>query len=266
MIYHWFQNDVSNVSISKMQNLVTYLDDCGYYSVLFPYYSLMSDPFIKSAAAIKKDEKIKFMVALRPRALSPEYCAMMCSAFGLIQRDRLMLNIVHGHLAPEEVQDAIIDPTNAFDSRESTLQYTETFLEKLIEKTNFKNLGVDLVMSGGKSETMKISKKYADYSVVGYDNFTDNPDRYSNVEPSKVMVGIRIVIRDSDEECKEYKDKYLNEENLLVSTKGQLLNRIAELESLGVRDMIISSHDPDQEARRVHDFVKLQNSNIDFIA
>jgi alkanesulfonate monooxygenase SsuD/methylene tetrahydromethanopterin reductase-like flavin-dependent oxidoreductase (luciferase family) len=266
MIYHWFQNDVSNVSISKMQDLVTYLDKCGYYSVLFPYYSLMSDPFIKAAAAIKKDEKIKFMVALRPRALSPEYCAMMCAAFGLIQRNRLMLNIVHGHLAPEEIQDGIIDPTNAFASRESTLQYTETFLEKLTKKTNFKHLGVDLVMSGGKSETMKISKRYSNYSVVGYDNFTEKPDNYRDVAPSKVMVGIKIVIRDSEQECKEYKDKYLNEENLLVSTEGQLLNKIAELELLGVGDLIISSHDPDQEARRVHDFVKSQNSNIDFLA
>jgi len=266
MIYHWFQNDVSNVSISKMQNLVTYLDDCGYYSVLFPYYSLMADPFIKAAAAIKKDEKIKFMIALRPRALSPEYCAMMCAAFGLIQMDRLMLNIVHGHLASEEIQDGIIDPANIFSSRGSTLQYSETFLEKLTQKTNFKKLGVEIVMSSGKSETMRLSKKYANYSVVGYDDILDRLDDYSSIEPNNLMVGVKIVIRDSDQECKEYKDKYLNQENLLVSTKTGLLNKISELESFGVNNIIISSHDPDQEARRVHDFIKAQNSNIDFVA
>lgn len=266
MIYHWFQNDVSNSSISKMQDLVTYLDQCGYYSVLFPYYSLKSDPFIKAAGGIKQNEKIKFMIALRPRALSPEYCAMMCGSFALIQRNRLMLNIVHGHIASEEIQDGIIDPTDAFASRESTLQYSEAFLEKLTKKTNFKQLGVELVMPGGKSETMRLSKKYADYSVIGYQDMVERPDDYSSLDPSSIMVGIKIVIRDSEQECEEYKNNYLKDQNLLVSTESGVLDRIAELKLLGIKNMIISSHDPDEKPHRVHDFVKAQNSNVDFLA
>jgi hypothetical protein len=121
-------------------------------------------------------------------------------------------------------------------------------------------------MSSGKSETMRLSKKYANYSVVGYDDIFDRLDDYSGIEPNNLMVGVKIVIRDSDQECKEYKDKYLNQENLLVSTETGLLKKISELRSFGVKNIIISSHDPDQEARRVHDFVKAQNSNVDFVA
>lgn len=266
MIYHWFQNDVSNVGLDRLQRFVTHLNNCGYYSILLPYYSLLPDPFIKAARVLKEDEKIKFMVALRPRALSPEYCAMMSNAFSLIQKNRLMINIVHGAVGPGELQGGILGEAASFSSREEAVKYTELFLEALIKETNFKQLGVDLVLSGGKSETIELSQRYANYSVIGYDNITDGSARYKDLGVEHVMTNLSLVIRDSEKECKEYKDLYPEDENLLVSTLQDVPKNISSLSSLGVTDVLLYSHKWDAQPNRVHDFVRSQNSSVDFFA
>jgi hypothetical protein len=257
---------VSYAGLSRLQKFVTNLNDCGYYSILLPYYSLRADSFIKAARILKEDEKIKFMIALRPRALSPEYCAMLCNAFSLIQKNRLMINIVHGSVEPGELQRGILGQASSFSSREEAIKYTESFVKALVKETHFNQLGVDLVLSGGKAETIGLSKAYADYSVIGYDNITDGSGRYKDLGVEHVMTNLSLVIRDSEKECKDYKDLYPEDENLLVATPEDLPTIMSKLSSLGVTDVMLYNHKWDEYPNRAHDFVSSQNRPVDFFA
>ncbi|MBD0672842.1 LLM class flavin-dependent oxidoreductase [Streptomyces sp. CBMA156] len=68
----------------------------GFDAILTPAGTFNEDPWITCAALAQTTERLKFLVALRPDAISPTLAAQMAATFQGQSRGRLLLNIVTG--------------------------------------------------------------------------------------------------------------------------------------------------------------------------
>ena len=71
-------------------------DRLGFESVLTPTGTWCEDPWITTAALTQVTTRLKFIVALRPDALSPTLAAQMAASFQRVSGGRLLLNVVTG--------------------------------------------------------------------------------------------------------------------------------------------------------------------------
>lgn len=71
-------------------------DRLGFESVLTPTGTWCEDPWVTTAALTQLTSRVKFIVALRPDALSPTLAAQMAASFQRASGGRLMLNVVTG--------------------------------------------------------------------------------------------------------------------------------------------------------------------------
>ena len=71
MNFHWMvENELSK---KDLEVCLHNIEEAGYKSALLTFHGKKEDPFIKAASMIDKFNKIKFMVAIRPYALTPTY-------------------------------------------------------------------------------------------------------------------------------------------------------------------------------------------------
>ncbi|HEX4790613.1 MAG TPA: LLM class flavin-dependent oxidoreductase [Actinospica sp.] len=71
-------------------------DRLGFESVLTPTGTWCEDAWISTAALVPLTRRLKFIVALRPDALSPTLAAQMAASFQRVSGGRLLLNVVTG--------------------------------------------------------------------------------------------------------------------------------------------------------------------------
>ncbi len=76
----------------------------GFDAILTPAGTFNEDPWITCAALAQSTEKLRFLVALRPDAISPTLAAQMAATFHRQTRGRLLLNIVTGGDAVEQAR------------------------------------------------------------------------------------------------------------------------------------------------------------------
>ncbi|RKT51616.1 LLM class flavin-dependent oxidoreductase [Saccharothrix australiensis] len=74
----------------------------GFEGVLTPTGTWCEDAWLTTAALIARTERLKFLVAFRPGAISPTLAAQMAATYQRISRGRLLLNVVTGGDAVEQ--------------------------------------------------------------------------------------------------------------------------------------------------------------------
>jgi hypothetical protein len=67
-------------------------DWAGYKSILYTFHSASPDNFIKVARILNTDHNFKYLFALRPYHISPQYLNMIVKAFDEIQPNRIAIN------------------------------------------------------------------------------------------------------------------------------------------------------------------------------
>ena len=76
----------------------------GFDAILTPVGTWCEDAWLTTAALTRETERLGFMVALRPDAISPTLAAQMASTFQRISRGRLALNVVTGGEPDEQAR------------------------------------------------------------------------------------------------------------------------------------------------------------------
>jgi alkanesulfonate monooxygenase len=71
-------------------------DRLGFESVLTPTGTWCEDAWISTAALVPLTRRLKFIVALRPDAVSPTLAAQMAASFQRVSGGRMLLNVVTG--------------------------------------------------------------------------------------------------------------------------------------------------------------------------
>lgn len=81
-----------DVDLKSMKSAAELYDKAGYKSVLYTFNSSSPDNFIRVARTLDTKHKFKYLFALRPYHLSPQYLQMVISAFNEIQPNRVAIN------------------------------------------------------------------------------------------------------------------------------------------------------------------------------
>lgn len=246
----------------NLQSLSNQLDDAGYYSLLIVYHSTKPDAWIKCANIINKKHKIKYMIAIRSYAISPEYFSMMCNAFNEIAPNRIMFNVVAGDLHKEEssVEDALFIQ-DFIDTTEKRVDYTYHWIKKVKEMNKIKDFP-EIVMSGFSEKTLDTAAEFADYNLCMVDTYKDYTERYSRNKNR--MVSAQIVMRETYDDAKLFVDKNIKEKNkqswTIFGSAKEVLDEFKYLESIGVTDIMLRTNNLDKDLNILHDFVKKYNS------
>lgn len=241
----------------ELKILSNVLDYSGYESVLTVYHSKISDYWIKIANIINPEHKLKYMIAVRTYAISPEYCAMMCEAFNEIDKNRLILNIVAGDVHEDESsQDDVVFISDLIKTHEDRVKYTSVWLEKFNKLTILKNKP-ELVISGTSSGTLDNSSRYGDAHLCMYSSYIDGLKEM--ISADRKMVARIVIVRDTKEEA-EYIYNMLPESmgklSCLFGSENDILDSIASMKEDGITDLLISRTELDEEHYRIHSLVK----------
>lgn len=255
MRYNWFAR-LDDTSVEGMKNLSDELNNYNYYSSLFTYHSYESDAFIKAAHVINKNHKFKYMIAIRPYAISPEYLVMMINAFEEIHKNRLMINIVCGLglLDVENTLENMIVKKENFDNHNYRQEYTRKFMKKIKEMLP-KDSTVEFVISAAQDYDIETSNMYADGNIMFYSDFIKNCDKITN----KInMVALMPIIRDTHQEAKDQYNAMTKkdiQEDTIYGTEDEIIEQIDLLEKLGATDVMVNAHRLNPHSHRIRPFI-----------
>ena len=187
-----------------------YLEECGYKSVLLTFHSQQPDYFVKSAASLTPGHKLKYMIALRPYHVSPQYLSMMTKAYNEIESNRLIINWIAGdfHNRPDE-PDTELD---IFLESEpiDTIQKRTTFLRNFVKMYKLYcpvSERPPMVFSGYSDYTLETVKIHGGTSLCMFDTYRENIKKFDGIE--KRMVSANVTILESNKEIEEYKEKII---------------------------------------------------------
>lgn len=257
---HWMQNQ-TNLSPENLSLLSEELDNAEYYSFLLPFHNHASDLWIKSARALNKNHKIKYMIALRPYHLSPQYFGMMVSAFNEIQPNRLLINIIAGDGRKDEPQQMdIYGNTQNLLTVDQRKEQVRKFLLLCDEIRILENCIPEFVISGLSDYTIETAKMFNQTILCMYDDYFDNVNRLSDC--NRKMVSLKMYIRDTQEEANKMLSltrDTRHQKYTLYGTEESIIPIIKSAIERGVTDFLIGGHEFDDQKYRIHNFVKKLN-------
>lgn len=243
--------------LAKLSELIIKLDQTGYQSVLLLFGTKMSDFWIKTARTLDLNHKIKYMFAMRPYALSPEYLYMMTKSFNEIQNNRLMINFVSGEFYPEEINPTDPDGIDiSIDDKEKRRLYVRKFVKKYKELFKENEERPIILISGAAPTAVRTAYDYGDYSLIMYKDFLFNPNTFKDIKNK--MINFSVLIRDTEEEAADAVKSLnsIDKMNTVYGTKDYVLYRINDLKQYGINDILIDRAHCEENADYLHDFVK----------
>lgn len=89
-------------TIDYLAQIARAADQLGYEGVLTPTGTWCEDAWLVTAALLRETQRLKFLVAFRPGALSPTLAAQKAATYQRISGGRLLLNIVTGGDSSEQ--------------------------------------------------------------------------------------------------------------------------------------------------------------------
>jgi alkanesulfonate monooxygenase len=112
------------------EGFISRLEESGFSGVMFTYDSTQGDMFTQIARDIKHTEKIKYLVAIRPYTISPQYICMINNSINKIMPGRLQINLISGYIKDHEANfGGIIGDTNDSSSNIDKSKYIINYLE-----------------------------------------------------------------------------------------------------------------------------------------
>jgi alkanesulfonate monooxygenase SsuD/methylene tetrahydromethanopterin reductase-like flavin-dependent oxidoreductase (luciferase family) len=250
MKFHWLQRH--SKSPSELKNTLIKINEVGYESVLVTFNTGMLDPFTKCANAFIPNQKVKFMVAIRPYALTPAYLLMILKTFEKISKDSIVLNIVPGTADKEQF---IFEEGTSLHERKV---YAGKFVEKMKninDKHKFlTNDMPKIFFSGGSDENISNAVKYGDGLIYLLKDHLTSPERF-NILKGTHMINLFVIICETENEAKKIYDKVDGPlvGSSIYGTKEQVKEKLLELKDFEVLLSSPGIYDCDEA---IHDLVK----------
>lgn len=235
---------------NRLKALSLNLEDYGYYSVLLPFHSESPDYLIKSAAALVQGHKLKYMIALRPYHVSPQFCAMITEGYNQIEKDRLMFNWIAGDFHNRNDEPRQFDVFGETESIDTIIKRT-TFLRSFVEKYNsfnFVSTKPEMVFSGFSKYTLETAKMFDGTSLCMVDDYRKHIGRFEGIK--NIMVCVNPVILESSNEVKEYRKQifYANPRSLdttILGDRETVKEKLIELKNEKITDILIDTQRPE---------------------
>jgi len=249
------------------------IEDHHFSGILFTYDINQGDFFTKVARDIDLSKKIKYMVAIRPYAISPQYLAMISQSVDEIMPDRLQINLISGHIKPHEREiGGILGGTNDSSSHIDKSNYLIEYIECLGKLKNSiqKNAIPDYYVSTTNPYVFEVASRlndkmiiqYTDYNNghwTDYENYQGNSQKTSvgekiDITGKSIMVSMGPIVRKTQEELDSL-NKKKHTTDTAYFTYDQLEARIEDMKKDGINQLMFISW-PTEERAHVMDFVK----------
>jgi hypothetical protein len=246
------------------------LESSGFTGVLFTYDNQQGDLFTKIAHTIDPSQKLKYLVAMRTYAMSPQYLSMINQSFSTIGRDRLQINLIAGHTKEhEEKVGGIIGDVNDLSSKVEKSNYLIEFLHSINNITVNKNIQPYVpdfyvsttnryVFDVAKQYNNKIIIQYKDYKKGSWTEYNEHGRSFDGEEldltTMKTMLSIGPRVRKTQEELDKVpiNTKYPDTEKF---TYEEFEAFVDNLEEDGIDEILMFCW-PVKEKDYVIDFVK----------
>jgi hypothetical protein len=241
--------------INPYFDLLTKMEDAGFTGVLLTYHSKESDYFIKVAREIDIHKKIKYMIAIRPHLISPEYLVRLTEGIKEISEgDRLQINLVSGAVDEEEY---LMDRTLGPITNKSTTQERSNYLIEYIKLLNQlpEDKKPDYYVSATNDFTIKAALAYNDKIMIPYHKYIHDKNILTN---KKVMVYLAPILRKTQEELDTltgYNIKHIEDVKFTFEGMSNLINK---LKNEGIEEMMLSAWS-DEDIKINIDFIREYN-------
>lgn len=263
LTFNWMLRYLPYQNHNLLLELAKELDEVGYRSILLTVRSRASDYIPAVSRILDQDLKIKYMLAVRPYLLSPQFFMMLVSGMDTIAKDKIIINWVHGTFGTYENFDGILDMPENMEDPAVRRDHLEKFIN-LLSKTNMaRPIEVpESLISGGNPETIKMASRLGMHLGTGYDIFLNHYEICSQYNFEKIFVQVSLLIRDTDEEALEEKGKRdLEPVNVICGSPETVEKELIKLYELGATDLLVSQSfggekdEMQQERKRIHDLV-----------
>jgi hypothetical protein len=186
------------------------LEENNFDGVMFTYDSTQGDMFIRVAKDIDIKEKIKYLIAIRPYTISPQYLSAINDSINEIMINRLQINFISGYIKDHEKDvGGIVGDVNDLSDSVSRSNYMIDFVEALnnMERSND---SLDFYVSTTNSYVFDVVKKYKNKIILPYhiykrgfwsDSLKDTSLMYDiDIKDNETMLAITPIIRETKEE------------------------------------------------------------------
>ena len=248
--FYWFEWQ----DTYTLNTIAKELEKFGFFAILLPYTETSGDNFIRIAKTIEKDKAIKYMVAIRPYTISPQYLSGICSSLEEFAKERIMINFVVGSPSEigkkETILGEITDISDHFAKREYLAKYVQIFKDINSHNTT------KICISGGSKEVISVTESLADYGIIAYSKYLQ--DDFKMTKPK--IISFSPVIVESHKET--------NSNNLISDvifcTEDELESLILKIKNDGIDDIMfyivdVLSFDKNDQKIKLMNFVKSFN-------
>lgn len=106
---HYFGSDdgIRRTDNGYMREIAIALDRLGFYGALLPTGNFCEDGLVTATSLVPFTERMRFLVALRPGAVTPAQAARQYAALDRYSKGRLLMNVVVGGVAGDTEADGI---------------------------------------------------------------------------------------------------------------------------------------------------------------
>jgi hypothetical protein len=252
---------------------VQHIEDHHFAGILFTYDIRQGDFFTRVARDIDLSKKIKYMVAIRPYVISPQYLSMISQSMHDIMPNRLQINLISGHIKPHEkevggVLGNLNDSSSHIDKSNYLIEYIECLdkLKNSIQKTAVPDYYVSTtnqyVFDAASKLNNKMIIQYAEYNQgcwTNYENYQTNNQIVTmgekiDVKGKDIMISIAPILRKTQEEIDSL-EKSKHTTDTAYFTYDEFEARIEEIKKDGINQLMFISW-PTEEREYVMDFVK----------
>ena len=220
----------------------------GYSGALFVYHVKQNDFFTQIAKHIVSEKDFKYMVAIRPHAISPQYLCMINNSIDSIEANRLQINFVAGWLLDDEKGfGGILGEVNDLSSNIDRSNYLINYIDEL-EKLKTKI--PDYYISTTNKFVFDAGSKHNSKMIIPYSQYIDK--RY-DLNNKKIMISITLTLTEEKQKIDNvFKNKQSDEKTLTYEEFNILIN---ELKNKGINEIMITQWE-EKEKKVIHNFVK----------
>lgn len=188
------------------------LEDSHVSGVLFTYNPYQGDFFTLISRSMDLNQKIKYMVAIRPYTVSAQYLCMINQSMNSIMKDRVQINLIAGHVKRKEIDfGGFVDEITDYSSIPERSTYLIKYINELTKMSQNPRIQIPdyyvsctnmyLFQSAALTHS-KLILPYQDY-IRGY--FSDNGinSQPFDVEGKKIMLTINPILRQTQDEIEK---------------------------------------------------------------
>lgn len=228
MNFYWFGRTTEN----DFKELSDQLEEAGFYGTLLPYVVGIGDYFVKISRYLTVGEKLKYIVAIRPYTISPQYIKMIIKSINQIDRGRVEINFVSGVIDEYEkdfngIYGEINDSSSFKERKKYLLDYLKVWNDMQATKPY-------VYVSGMTEEIWDAVEKYADANMFAYEHI-----------------------------LKKNKTREINKKRVIsvcIKNIEDVQKSIDEVKALGYEDIMFYVEGPNDELRsKIINFVKEYN-------